>query len=101
MEKNNVQPFECVIPSKELLKLVRLHFIEKRPTEEIMKHLKTKEEREHLALIATLDVDEKELIRMVEQNEPDKLHNLLACRLKTREVIKEYKKKNHQEKPPA
>jgi len=101
MEKNNVQPSECTIPSKELLKLVRLHFIEKKPTEEIMKQLKTKEEREHLALIATLDVDEKKLLHMVERNEPEKLHNLLACRFKTKEVIKEYKKKNHQEKPLA
>lgn len=89
MNKIKVSVCYCGIPLKKLTELVRLRFVEGIATQELMKQMKSEKERQYLATIALLDVNEKDLIHMVEAEKPDQLRHFLDCRAHALEILKE------------
>lgn len=69
----------CDIPRERLSYLVQQHFIQHVPTAEIMKRMRTDEEREEVAVVALLDVPREELIRILALENPKKLPHWLDC----------------------
>ena len=69
----------CQIPENKLKELARLRFIEKVPTEEMMKQCKDEKQREFVATIALLDVELKDLPAAIPDN-PQLLRHLIDCR---------------------
>lgn len=87
MEKTPVHICYCHIPLKKLVQLVRLRYVQGVPTEELMKSMKTKEEKEYLTAVALLDVKQRDLVQMVEIESPSQLKHLLDCRSHTKEIL--------------
>jgi hypothetical protein len=90
MRKVEVSKCYCQIPLKKLVELVKMRFVEGVQTEELMKRLKSEDEREYLATVALLDVNEKDLTTMFETERSFDLQHLLACRAKAKEILKDY-----------
>lgn len=90
MDKIKISSCYCDIPLKKLVKLTRMRFIDRIETEEIMNRLTSQVDKEYLAVVALLDVNEKDLIHLVEAENPDQLQHFLACRNRTKEILEHY-----------
>lgn len=90
MHKIKISSCYCKIPLKKLVKLTRMRFIDRIETQEIMNRLSSQEDREYLAVVALLDVSEKDLVPLVEAENPDQLQHFLACRSRTKEILEHY-----------
>ncbi len=89
-KKITVTTCYCQIPMKKLIELVRMRFVENIQTEELMKQMKTEQEREYLATVALLDVSDQELVSMIEAGGPVQPDHLLACRQRAKNILKDY-----------
>lgn len=89
-KKVKVSTCYCNIPIKKLIELVRMRFVDGVGTEELMKKMKTEQEREYLATVALLDVKDKELLDMIEGESAVEPQHLLACREQAKKILKDY-----------
>lgn len=90
MQKIKVSSCYCKIPLKKLVRLTRMRFIDRIETEEIMNRLTSQEDRECLAVVALLDVNEKDLVHLIEAENPNQLQHFLSCRSRTKEILERY-----------
>jgi hypothetical protein len=89
VKKINIQACYCKIPRRKLLELVRLHFVDGIPTEQLMKRAKTRREREYLATVALLDLHNGTLESIVDVDKPLDLSHFLSCHAQTRGILRE------------
>ena len=89
VKKINIQACYCKIPRRKLLELVRLHFVDGIPTEQLMKKARTRREREYLATVALLDLHNGTLEEIVDVDKPLDLPHFLTCHAHTREILRE------------
>jgi len=87
MEKIHISRCYCEIPKVTLTELVRKHFVEGIPTTTLMKEMHSREERENVATVALLDVDQDELIENVRMDKPEKLNHLLSCHAQAKKIL--------------
>lgn len=90
MDKIKISVCFCQIPEEKLIQFVRMRFIEKTPTLELMKQMESAKDREYLATIALLDVKEEDILRSVEATDPSIMTHLLSCRQAAKKVLEGY-----------
>ncbi|MBI2166945.1 MAG: hypothetical protein HYU34_01735 [Candidatus Omnitrophica bacterium] len=90
MKKIKLSTCFCRIPFEKLSELVHLRFIVGMETEEIMKQLPSREDRERLAAVALLDVDPANLEAAIETEDPMLAKHLFGCREKALKILKEH-----------
>ena len=90
MRKGRIKSCFCQIPLEKLIDLVRLRFMDGQETTELMNRLTSQKDREYLATVALLDVPEKDVVDMVEVDNPALMNHLLACRARTLEILEHY-----------
>ena len=88
MNKIKISACFCEIPLKKLIPLVRMRYEEGIETQELMRRIESQRDREYLATIALLDVEEKDVMNLVDAADPSLLQHLLSCRLRAKQILK-------------
>lgn len=86
-EKVKISACFCQIPVEKLVSLVRMRFVEGIPTQELMKKMESKKDREYLATVSLLDVRKDLLLQVVEAEDHSLLGHLLSCRERAKEIL--------------
>jgi len=81
----------CRIPVEHLERWARLHYEEKRPTQELLRIAKDENERKEIRAIALLKVDDEVLMKMLDRHDGryvELMHYIYGCRVKVKRHLK-------------
>ena len=90
-----IQPKRCFChyTAKELIKYLKLRYIENIPTVELINNAKDNEEKEKIALVGMIDVKEEAFFRLAAKNPKEKAH-IIGCRAESMKILEKLRAKN-------